>query len=310
MNYQNKYLKYKNKYLELKNKIGGMMEEDENTFYIYTLGILNWGQLDTILAYWDNSFFAHICSLIPPRFTKIVIIHCDIIQPIMDWNITREEAVELFSGREGVDKSKDTRIIRSTFQTEPLNYEEIRTITPYILIDFAGVFRYTNVIITPTPEGSTQCYIWEQNVAPTSFINLNIIRFGYTGDDEMENQTNRINNRMIGLTKLFKVNPDNTITTFFNKFLDRTRFKELDLRIREKELNEPETRINRMMGDINLLLFRKYKDIKPDFDERLRNIDQMYINAVLKNMLELILNSEMIDSYIIQFLANKLERFL
>jgi len=309
-NYQ-KYLKYKNKYLELKNKIGGMMEEEENTFYIYTLGILNWGVLNTILKYWDDVFCAHICSLIPSRFTRIVIIHCDIFytDATTSWTITREQAIKLFNWRTD-DFLKDDRIRVSTFQYTPLNFDEIRRRIPYIIIDFAHAFRYTISLVTPiTPAGSTRV-----NMHGESPLDLNILRFGYAGGGVIgyrNNYLEGIGNQQIGLTPLFRVNSNNTITTFINKLLDQRRFPELTL----EELVEPIDRIAKIILDIRLKLSKIFRNKDGDY----RRFDSIFddqdgenftrIWSFMKNeIINQIMNTERTEEEIISFFVELFKR--
>jgi hypothetical protein len=97
MDYKSKYLKYKNKYIQLQKQIGKGLG-DPDTFFLYTTGLADGGS-NSVIAHWNRFFRNAILDNIPPRYTKIEIIHSD---PsfnqeshdllMQDWNLPRVDS--------------------------------------------------------------------------------------------------------------------------------------------------------------------------------------------------------------------------
>jgi hypothetical protein len=184
------------------------------TFYIYTTGIAEWGNLEGILKTWNEILCKQICDLIPVHFANINIIHSDIlnhIEPdkkdVMVNNIL--ESIQLYN-------NIDPRIINSSFQTEPLDFESIsKQQNPYIIIDMAHIFGYKQDI--EALDGITKAFIagyyGEQRTEPMS---LNVVYPGYLGQGEQK--VTLIN------TSFFRIDSTNTITTYINKLQNDARF--------------------------------------------------------------------------------------
>ena len=133
---------------------------NQDTFYIYTTGIVDWCNLENTFKYWEDKLCSHVCSLIPQRFTKIEIVHSDIL---CDFNgivsITNEkknQVIQDINMRLQLEYMRDSRIVSSIFFSTSLNIFE----RPHIIIDFAHVHN----ILDP---------------------NLNIIYLGYVGEEQI-----------------------------------------------------------------------------------------------------------------------------
>lgn len=316
MDYSTKYLKYKEKYINLKNnltnKIGGVTRN--KTFYIYTTGVSEWESFDKTLKFWSDVICGKICSLIPQRFNDIQILHSDIlldfnneIKPIEEKDKISSTINQLLIS----DFSIDSRISQSLFTYDPLNFNEIKLNTPYIIIDFAHIFRYTGIPIQITPNESTQVYIaghYGEQVQgnETETYNLNVIYLGYIGMEQVRDS--RRNNRMISYFNFFRVNDDDTITTFFNKVLDRNRFTELKI----MELHDPSEKIDNIFTRIRYKIEDEFiKNKKNLFESDFIFDDKNNQFKIVSDIMNFIMNTDMVEDDIINYISHQIiMRFL
>jgi len=257
--YKDKYLKYKNKYITLKNQSGSSLQS-KPLFYIYTTGIADWGNLDKLLLFWNKLLCDHVCSLIPPRF-DIKILHSDILleltygigpnHMILDQKVYLTEQINLLL----LENLENERIVESSFQTEPLNFREIRGKIPYLIIDFAHLFKYSKDLINISPNGSVKVF---QNYNDLELnddgLELNVIYVGYLGENQILDS--KLSKRYISLLNFFRVNDDNTVITIINKLLNKIRFNQL----LDQELFDPTDRIDIIMKQIRRKLQDKFRE--------------------------------------------------
>lgn len=268
MNYKVKYLKYKSKYLRLKNQLGGIGD----TFYIYTTGIAEWGDLSQSLEFWHTNLCKQVCGLIPMRFKNIFITHSDILESIVKEKI--DETYANILDKVQHDLEIDSRIKDSTFQTEPLDFINIsRQTDPYIIIDIAHIFEY----VRDNSSGNvTRAFIKGAYGEPRGdMMTLNVVYPGYKGG--------YLNN-----TVFFRVNEDNTITTYINKLLDSSRFSDFDL-------HNPNIKIEELFNQIRKKLYDKIREKYGS----LQNYDKqrdLIEKEMKKKLVDLIMNTNMIES--------------
>ena len=118
------------------------------------------------------------------------------------------------------------RIVSSTFQTTPFDFFE----KPYVIIDFAHVFDDSNP-------------------------NLNVVYLGYVGEQQIieYNMCTRY------IKNFFKVNDDNTVTTYADKLSDVTRFSPL-------KKDYPSDNIRDIMKKIRIKLGLEFKNKYGNYD--------------------------------------------
>jgi hypothetical protein len=160
--FKNKYLKYKQKYLDLKQVAGS--SQQNNTFYIYTTGIWNWGHNDFIIDEWNNHTYNYILNKIPSIFTNIEISHHDILlitNPAYDdyhrnpkpdeieppYTIRMPDNLKIAEITEKINHQllsvhPNNQKVKQTFTTEPINFLEIKH--PHLIFDFAHLFDFVN----------------------------------------------------------------------------------------------------------------------------------------------------------------------
>jgi hypothetical protein len=215
-----------------------MSNSQQDTFYIYTTGIADWCDLNKTFKFWEDELSKHVYELIPQRFSRISIFHSDILD---DFNgvmsVTNQKKIQTtneINNRLQLERVQNSRIVSSFFQTTPLNF--ILISQPHIIIDFAHVFNDTklNVFNDSKP---------------------NVVYLGYVGEQQIieYNMCTRY------IKNFFKVNDDNTVTTYANKLSDTTRFSPLN-----KEY--PSDNIRDIMKKIRIKLGLEFKNKHGNYD--------------------------------------------
>ena len=275
MNYEKKYLKYKEKYLLLKKQIGG----DGDIFYIYTTGIAEWGHLDL----WTSTLCKQICTKIPARFTQIYIFHCDILHEIKMMSLydSEEKKAKIVANIKDtiqLDLNIDSRVRHSSFQTTPLDFDEIsRQKIPYIIIDMAQIFSY--LVDETSSDKITRAFInGTYGEVPSKPMNLNVIYLSYGGE-------------YLSDTEFLKVNSDDTITTYINKLLEPCRFLPFDD-------NKPGYKMKKLFELVQRQIMnenrKKYGNLNK-YDEKRIIVD----GEIKKMIVNLIMNSDYVESELI-----------
>ena len=90
---------------------------------------------------WQEKLCKQVCDLIPGRFKNIHIIHSDILHGVDESK--KDGIFAEFLSKVEKDETIDPRIRSSTFQIEPLDFDNISKLSePYIIIDQAHMFKY------------------------------------------------------------------------------------------------------------------------------------------------------------------------
>ena len=242
----------------------------QETFYIYTTGIADWCNLEKTLKYWEDKLCSHVCSLLPQRFTKIEIVHSDILcvfNGIM--SITNEKKNQVIldiNSRLQLEYTRDSRIVSSIFYSTPLNVFE----RPHIIIDFAHIYN----ILDP---------------------NLNIIYLGYVGEEQIieYNMCSRyINN-------FFKVNDDNTVTTYINKLSDENRFSPLYKDYPSDNIRNIMKKIRIKLGLIYKNKYGNYDLFDSIFNESNTEIHSKMVSIIMDNIMNTENNEDTIVNIVI-----------
>jgi len=181
-------------------------------FYIYTTGIADWGDKETIAAKWNNNVCANILYQIPSRFNDIHIIHSDILKPMDEFdNMINEEErgiiLETFNQLLSINDLMKPRVKKSSFTLMPIDFNTLET--PHIVIDMAHLFIYNKTGLVTI--GHTM---------PS--YNIKSIYLGYFGDQVFTIKANQMydyNIYIASRTQYFKVNDDDSIITYIDRLI-------------------------------------------------------------------------------------------
>ena len=247
------------------------------TFYIFTTGIADWCNLEKTFAYWNDHLCLHICSLIHYRFKYIEIVHSDIFDDfngVMSiTNDIKNNTMNEINRRlqfENVHK-RNIRIVSSRFQQTPLDLDEIATLTNHIIIDFAHVINNNN---------------------------LNVVYLGYVGEKQIVESymcTRYINN-------FFRVNDDNTITTYIDQLSNQNRFSPLIQDYPSDNIKKIMEQIRRRLGFDFKQKYGNYSYFDSIFNEENVDIHQRIVDIIMYNIMNTDNNEETIITNIIQHL--------
>lgn len=249
-----------------------------NTYNIFTTGIVNWFGFDddeqNLINFWNNELKNIIISKIPSNFTEIKIYHYDPILTIFEGNLIQlPEGSQRNEIKDYVDKNlilndKATdRVNHSEFIDTRLDIDTVQEIgQPYIVLDFAHIFRYIQI---PNYVTYANYYREGLNQEPLS---LNVLRTGFIGNGF---------GRDFSKANTFRINPDGSLYTYIDKMIDL----EIDYNI-----DEPQKYFEEIVKDVNNLIIDKIKELK--------GVDSMFkvqhiINEVKPSDVDLI-NSIMI----------------
>ncbi len=322
INYNKKYLKYKKKYLELK---GGSALVDHNKpirkhnepirqrnepirqrnepireYNIYTTGIAEWGQLENMFKYWNDTLCTKICSCIPPSFNAINIIHCDTLVQVSDEDkpiIIRKINDNLWN-----IANRNLRIRNIIFQTTPLNFEKIKIDNiPYLIADLAHIFSYTGINDYHNPRGSTEVYIsGHYGESEGSRIFLNIFYPDYVGQEQRDTDLFITSREIIECdTNIIQINDDGLFRSIINFLSNKSRFKEFDN-------NYPLTRIRSIIKQIKSRLQTKFKNEFGNYDQfdiKYNSLNEACIQRyqqMLKFIIKLIMETDLEEDIIVE----------
>lgn len=248
--------------------------DNENTFYIYTTGIADWCVLNKTFKYWEDELCKNVCELIPQRFSRIEILHSDILDNFNGnmLSITNQKRIQTtneINSRLQLEYTRDSRIVSSIFQSTPFDFFE----KPYIIIDFAHIFNDSNQ-------------------------NLNVVYLGYVG----ELQIIEYNMCTRYIKNFFKVNDDDTVTTYINKLADSSRFSPL-----KKEY--PADNIRDIMKKIRIKLGLEYKNKYGNYDlfdsifnEANTEVHMKMVGIIMDNIMNTDNNEDIIINIVIDSL--------
>jgi hypothetical protein len=120
------------------------VNNNDDTFYIYTTGIANSGSKEVINAWRDcryKNIIQQIIKQIPKKFTKIIIEHYD---PILFTNTytIKDYINEIFKVQDNSSMYNYKIQTTQTFIQEGFDHTKINTTQYYIILDFAHLFYY------------------------------------------------------------------------------------------------------------------------------------------------------------------------
>tara|TARA_B100001248_G_C27304460_1_gene418733 strand:- start:34 stop:948 length:915 start_codon:yes stop_codon:yes gene_type:complete len=221
-----------------------------NTYNIFTTGIVNWSVFDddeqNLINFWNNELKNIIISKIPDNFTEIIIYHYDPILTTFEGNLIQlPEGLQRNEIKDYVyknlilnDKVTD-RVNDSEFINTELDIDTVQEIgQPYIVLDFAHIFRYIQI-----PNYVTYSNYYGKRLKQDP-LQLNVLRTGFIGNGF---------GRDFSKANTFRINPDGSLYTYIDKMID--------LRI-DYNIDEPQKYFEEIVVEINNLIIDNIKALK------------------------------------------------
>lgn len=217
-----------------------------NTYNIFTTGIVNWFVFDdpeqNLIEFWNQELKNFIISKIPSNFTEINIYHYDPILTILEGNLIK---LPEGSQREEIKKYVYDNLIPKDFATDRVNHSEFNDTRldinriqkieqPYIVLDFAHIFRYIQI----------NGYVTYGKGLNQDPLQLNVLRTGFIGNGFGRN---------FSKANTFIINPDGSLYTYINKMIDL----EIDYNI-----DEPQKYFEEIVKEVNNLIIDNIKVMK------------------------------------------------
>lgn len=173
-----------------KKKIQQLTNNLKPIFYVYTIGIVNWGNIDdeyqNIIGHWNNYIRLNILNSIPENF-YISILHYD---PSIESVDAKKVRIRRYINKNL--KDNHPRIISSRFFEKYFNYQNIGR--PYIIIDFSNVYSHFG--------NKGKVIIHDEE------IELNVLRIGWW----------TIN---VDIGNLFRIEDDGRVITFRDQLINK-----------------------------------------------------------------------------------------
>lgn len=289
---------YKNKYFELK---GGAKE-----YYIYTTGIAEWGNLDYMFRYWNETLCGIICRCVPETFSVINIIHSDTFVGLEDEhkNETEININKLLCHNYEIDK----RIKKIIFQIEPLDFIKIRNSNnSYIIVDLAHIFSYTGINDLHDYQGSTQVYIsGHYGEARGETIFLNIFYPGYVGQNQIDPYL------YISTRQIFEENPniinikDNgSFISFINILSNKSRFVDFDNNYPHDKIFKIIRIIKKIIGQKHKEKYKNYEKFDNEYNNSKNPICMQNYHKILNLTISYIIETDLEENIIIDLISSQ-----
>lgn len=193
-------------------------------FNIFTTGIVNYGH-DAVLDLWNQRLRQNILNIIPSKFL-IKIYHYDPCISLKKDGSYSQEQINILNNIYTILNLKDIessdRIIESEFFKNCLPYSEEIYKIPHIIIDNANIFSYT----------LTGHALYDSMIDTDSFkkdnqYKINSVYLGYYGDFQI--YEHKFSSTYMLDTPFFKVNDDDSVTTYTDKIIEIAQSTDLSL---------------------------------------------------------------------------------
>jgi hypothetical protein len=252
------------------------IKNNQETFYVYVTGIADWGnrldetKKDNVFYAWiRNNFRDHIISLIPTRFTKIKIRYYD---PLSDtWKKeTLKEYIEYLDETLIKGDNKNARL-NSKFYKDYFPIEIISKTKnkSYIVLDLAHAFNPSRKGYVILDEGGNV----NKHEKKDEFKIILLYPQLYLGNLPKGEYF-----------EYFRVNPDNTVITYYDKLFDKN--------IKISDFNDSNSKD--VIDDKSNKLFQIMYKINPKINNKNSNsyfkISQFPIEYNNKNIEDIIIN--------------------
>ncbi|VVU95461.1 hypothetical protein CPAV1605_1212 [seawater metagenome] len=183
---------------------------NDDTFIIYTTGIANWGDINTVLKSWiENNILENILSMIPSFYKNVQIHHYDPIINVTETSIPKNLINEIQT-RLYTNDINYPRIIQSLFFQERLL--DVKLKKNYIIIDFAHVFKYTKKRDVVEIAGNYKESNKEEKKLKTVYI-------GFIGNSIDLKNNDCISHRIIK-SNFFRVKDNRTVETYIDSMIE------------------------------------------------------------------------------------------
>ena len=189
---------FENNYQMRHCEMCGTPKSPDKTFYVYTLGIMEWLDMDKTPTMWNTYIRENVLNIIPPSYNKIIINHYD---PLSDETDYKEETS--FITTADMRKSTSGREIESNFYRDIIKASHIRD--PHIILDFS---HETLEIDSNT------------NKPKLKDIDKDVkaMYIGYIGAKNLDN--NGYTQHYLMSHKLFTVSDDGIVKTYIDRLID------------------------------------------------------------------------------------------
>jgi hypothetical protein len=269
-------------------------KKDNNTFVIYTSGIANWVDVDTIIKNWIGyNILNNILTLIPDTYTNIKLRHYEpLYYGVENAKKIHPSQVKKIKDLLQNNDLKYDRVTQSLFFPESL--PDIKMTKDYLIIDFAHIFQYTNQIgIVKLAGHYNENDLFEKK--------LKTVYIGFIGNPIDENLNGDIVSHGIILNNFFKVLDNGQVETYIDKMIQMNY---------DFDPKYPQDKINHIINNVKKNLMNKWREIydKVDdtFDKQFNNtfvllLTKSIMNYIMKNYRQEILvslvNQKAFDSF-------------
>ena len=271
----------------------------DNTFHIYTTGIINWGSFEdpgqNLINAWNNGVRELIIRKIPDGF-NIKLHHFDPILeissngPIKKTDQNRENYINYANENLIPSDLGNQRVIITNFIDEELDIENIQN--PHLIIDLGHIFKYPHIKYTVILGGNYGGSIGEP-------IKLNALRTGFLGNGF---------GSLLSLADTIRVNKYGNVETYVDlmiskgynydennpsSFIENIYHKlilNIENSVKNLKDNAPLFRVEHIIKKIlpdttsllNSILVRLWNDFKPDrlISEITNNLVQLKIDII------------------------------
>jgi hypothetical protein len=270
-------------------------------FYIYTTGIVNWGNFDdkyqNLINLWNDGVLSNIINRIPKHF-NIFINHFDPLFSSHETNMNDEriKSINKYVKQNLITKDMlESRVIYSSFLYNEFNPDNIKK--PHLIIDFAHLYEYVNF----------------QNIVmdfEKNLFDLTVLRTGFIGNGEF--------NHLSCLDKIFEIDQNGITITYIDKMIqleydfDKTEPIDCLKKIFNKSISKIEQHVKVLKSDdngnippyykvehigneiinkpqiVSLLFDMFWKEYRPD------NIINGISDEIISTNLEKIMNTELL----------------
>lgn len=232
---------------------------ESDIFHIYTTGILDSGNVCSILNVWKNNVRRRIIDKIKPHYKTINIHHYD-MHPI-------DNISKLFMDQLNLDEN-------SNFVNEKLNLDIIQK--NHIIVDFAHIFKYIKPGHVRLNEYILEVYDTEYKKKEEE-LNLNVIYFGYIGEKQITDKGFSCS-YIVNNDEFLEIKKDRKIVTYIDKlfFYKKNPREEIispDLLIQEK--------FDMVRDEVLIKILKIAKPYDLVFNE---NQSQKVVSSIIENM--------------------------
>ena len=238
---------------------------NSNTFYVYTTGIADFCNIETIVNEWNEYLRDIVLKNIHDNFNKIIITHYD---PLESFDIDLQNTFKKQFEETGILNTITTinRQIVSCVLYTNIDLNQIKN--PHILLDFAHIIEYL-----PSDDMQKQIKLND------TIYNINSVYFGYIGVFQLENNYSDV---YIAKSNFFTTSPYGTVITYIDKIYDNHLNEQYDIiQYKQFDNNNPQKVI---LYIFSLITKKMYHHLSKD-DASLNNIINLITALRIVNLI-------------------------